>query len=146
MIKNLPANAEDIRDASLIPGKIPWRRKWRLTPVLLPGESHGWRSLVGYSPQGHKESDTTKRLHFHFQSHNKPFVESLFLTRDQVLSLWSRSTDSKTLAYQRTNPQFSSVQSLSPVDSLQPHEWQHDRPPSPSPTPRVYSNSCPLSR
>ncbi|KAB0369215.1 hypothetical protein FD755_019220, partial [Muntiacus reevesi] len=37
----------------------------RPTPVFLPGESHGQRSLVGYSPQGHKESDTTERLHFH---------------------------------------------------------------------------------
>ena len=45
-------------------GKIPWRRKWQPTPVLLPGESHGWRSLVGYSLWGHKESDTTERLHF----------------------------------------------------------------------------------
>ena len=36
------------------------------TPVLLPGKSHGWRSLVGCSPWGHKESDTTERLHFHF--------------------------------------------------------------------------------
>ena len=35
-------------------------------PVLLPGKSHGWRSLVGYSLWGHEESDTTKRLHFHF--------------------------------------------------------------------------------
>ena len=43
-----------------------WRRKWQPTPVLLPGESHGRRSLVGYSPQGHKESDTTERLHFHY--------------------------------------------------------------------------------
>ena len=42
--------------------------------------------------------------------------------------------------------QFSSVQSLSSVDSLQPHGLQHTRPPCPSPTPRVYSNSCPLSR
>ena len=47
-------------------GKIPWRRKWQPTPVLLPGESHGGRSLVGYSPWSHKESDTTDRLHFHF--------------------------------------------------------------------------------
>ena len=45
-------------------GKIPWRRKWQPTPVLLPGESHGGRSLVGYSPWGRKESDTTERLHF----------------------------------------------------------------------------------
>ena len=47
-------------------GKIPWRRKWQPTPVLLPGKSHGWRSLVGYNPWGHKESDTTERLLFHF--------------------------------------------------------------------------------
>ena len=39
-----------------------WRRKWQPTPVSLPGESHGWRSLVGYSPWGRKESDTTERL------------------------------------------------------------------------------------
>ena len=40
--------------------KIPWRRAWQPTPVFLPGESHGQRSLVGYSPQGHTESDTTE--------------------------------------------------------------------------------------
>ena len=43
-----------------------WRRKWHPTPVFLPGESHGRRSLVGYSSRGHKESDTTEWLHFHF--------------------------------------------------------------------------------
>ena len=42
------------------------RRHWHPTPVLLPGKSHGWRSLVGCSPWGRKESDTTERLHFHF--------------------------------------------------------------------------------
>ena len=47
-------------------GKISWRRKWQPTPVFLPGKSHGWRSLVGYSPWDLKESDTTGRLHFHF--------------------------------------------------------------------------------
>ena len=41
---------------------IPWRRKWKLTPVFLPGKSHGQRSLGGYSPWGHKESDTTECL------------------------------------------------------------------------------------
>ena len=46
--------------------KIPWRRKWQPTPVLLPGKSHARRSLVGCSPWGRKESDTTERLHFHF--------------------------------------------------------------------------------
>ena len=43
-------------------GKIPWRRKWQPTPVLLPGESHGQRSLVSYSPRGCKESGTTEQL------------------------------------------------------------------------------------
>ena len=42
------------------------RRQWHLTPVHLPGKSHGWRSLVGCSPWGPEESDTTERLHFHF--------------------------------------------------------------------------------
>ena len=42
------------------------RRQWRPTPVLLPGKSHGRRSLVGCSPWGRKESDTTERLPFHF--------------------------------------------------------------------------------
>ena len=40
------------------------RRKWQPTPVFLPGESHGRRSLESYSPRGRKESDTTERLHF----------------------------------------------------------------------------------
>ena len=43
-----------------------WRRQWHPTPVLLPGKSHGWRSLVGCSPWGRWELDTTERLHFHF--------------------------------------------------------------------------------
>ena len=42
------------------------RRQWHPTPVLLPGKSHGRRSLVGCSPWGHEESDMTERLHFHF--------------------------------------------------------------------------------
>ena len=42
------------------------RRQWQPTPALLPGKPHGWRSLIGYSPCGRKESDTTERLHFHF--------------------------------------------------------------------------------
>ena len=45
---------------------VSWRRRWHPTPVLLPGKSHGRRSLVGCSLWGRKESDTTERLHFHF--------------------------------------------------------------------------------
>ena len=55
-VKSLPAMQETwVR-------KIPWRRVWPSTPVFLPGESHGQRSPVGYSPWGLKESDTTERL------------------------------------------------------------------------------------
>ena len=52
VVKNLPANARYRRDAGFDPwvGKIPWRRAGQPTPVSSPGESHGQRSLVGYSP------------------------------------------------------------------------------------------------
>ena len=58
MVKNPPANAGDVRDAGLTPGLA--RRAWQPTPVLLPGESHRQNSPGGYSPWGHKESDTTE--------------------------------------------------------------------------------------
>ena len=60
VVKNPPANAGDIRDTGSIPGseRPPWRRAWPFTLVFLPGESHGQRSLVSYSPWGHTESDT----------------------------------------------------------------------------------------
>ena len=62
MVRNLAAIAGDIRDAGSIPGvgKIPGRRAWQPFPVLLHGESHGQRSLEGYSPNGCKESDTAE--------------------------------------------------------------------------------------
>ena len=51
-------------------GKIPWRRAGQPTPVFLSGESHGQRSLVGYSPWGPKELDTTEGLTFYLQVQN----------------------------------------------------------------------------
>ena len=61
-LKNLPANAGDIRDAGSIPGcgRFPEEKKWQPTPVFLPGKSHGQRSLVGYSPWGCKASVTNE--------------------------------------------------------------------------------------
>jgi len=61
-VKNLPAKAGDMKRHGFDPlvGNIYWRREWQPTPVFLPGESHGQRSIVGYSPWGHKESDTTE--------------------------------------------------------------------------------------
>ena len=59
-LKHLPGLQETRFDPWV--RKIPWRRKWQPTPVLLPGESHGVRSLVDYNPWGHKELDTTERI------------------------------------------------------------------------------------
>ena len=58
MVKNLPAMQETWVHPWV--RKIPWRREWQPTPVLLPGESHGQRSLEDYSPWDHKESDMTE--------------------------------------------------------------------------------------
>ena len=61
VVQNPPANAGDMRHGfDPWVGKIPWRRAWKPISVSLPGESHGQRSLVGYSPRGHKELDTTE--------------------------------------------------------------------------------------
>ena len=60
-------SAYNVGDPGSIPGrKISWRRKWQPNLVFLPGISHGQRSLVGYSPWGHKELDTTEQLSFFF--------------------------------------------------------------------------------
>ena len=63
MVKNPPVHAGDRRyccDPWV--GKIPWSRKWQAAPVFLPEKSHGQKCLMGYSPEGHKESDTTEWL------------------------------------------------------------------------------------
>ena len=62
--------------------KIPWRRKWHPTPVLLPGKFHGPRSLVGYSPWGRKESDKTEQLHFNFSMHGIPTLGECSFQRE----------------------------------------------------------------
>ena len=62
---------------------MAWRRKWQPTPVLLPGKSHGQRSLIGYHPWGHEESDITERPHFtlHFNA-----LEKEMATHSSVLA------------------------------------------------------------
>ena len=64
MVKNLPASAGDARDADLIRGSgRPLEEGTATIPVFLPGASHGQRSLVGYSPWDHKDSDATGHTH-----------------------------------------------------------------------------------
>ena len=62
VVKNLPPNAGDIKSCKFDPWvrKIAWRKAGQPTPLFLPGESQGQRSLAGYSPSGRKESDTTE--------------------------------------------------------------------------------------
>ena len=59
-VKSSAYNMGDPGSIPVLNQKIPWRRQWQPTPVLLPGKSHGRRSLLGYSPWHHKESDTTE--------------------------------------------------------------------------------------
>ena len=62
VVKNPPANTKDM-GSCLFP--TPWSRKWQPAPIVLPGKFHGQRSLEGYSPSGHKLSDTTEHTHTH---------------------------------------------------------------------------------
>ena len=73
VVKNLSANAGDARDVGSVPGlaRSPGIAKWQPTPIFLPRKSHGERSLVGYSPQGCKESDMTKHAHTYTYTHQK---------------------------------------------------------------------------
>ena len=62
MVKNQPAKTRRRFRFDPWVGKIPWRRKCQSTLIVMPGKSHGQRSLEGYSLWGHEESDTTERL------------------------------------------------------------------------------------
>ena len=75
--------------------KIPWRSKWQPTPVFLPGESHGQRSLAGYSPRGCKESGTTEHAcntctHTQYQQVTDNLKQSLKLRKYRSISEYSR--------------------------------------------------------
>ena len=69
MVKNLPAMRETWARFLGQVRKIPWRRAWQPVPIILPGESHGQKSLEGYSPWGCKESDMNEWLNTHTHTH-----------------------------------------------------------------------------
>ena len=81
-VKRLPAMQKT--QVQSLGGEDPLEKEMAATPVFLPGKSHGSQSLVGYRPWslvgyrpwGHKELDTTERLHFHFHFHFTPWKES----------------------------------------------------------------------
>ena len=76
VVENLPANAGDIEFDPWV-GKIPWRKQWQPTPVFLPAKFHGWRSLLGYSPWGHK---TVRHHSSDWTTTTKSVYMSLFLS------------------------------------------------------------------
>ena len=84
-------------DPDLVPGlgpwvrKITWRRAWQLTPLFLPGESHGQRSLVGYSPWGRKESGTTEWLSTPLHSYIYHISLSNLITFSKIFSPQERN-------------------------------------------------------
>ena len=106
--------------------KIPWRRKWPLTLVFLPGKSHGHRRLMGYSPWGQKELDMTEHIGIK-HSKNILHICTHTHTHTSIYILFSQFSCSVVSSY------------------LWPSGLQHARLPYPSPTPRVGSYSCPLS-
>ena len=81
MVKNLPQCRRCGFDSGV--GNIPWRREWQPTLVFLPGEFHGHRSLMSYSPWGRKELDTTEPLTFTLSSLSY-FLGALYDVYDHI--------------------------------------------------------------
>ena len=89
-------------------GKIPWRREWLPTLVFVPGELHGQRSLVGYSPWGHKESDTAEWLtHCHNTPHIFIFLHCIYIRWFPYLCVFV--IDAFTFSLQHSLPWFIDV-------------------------------------
>ena len=84
-VKNLSAvqEAQEMQVQSL-GQKVPWSRKWQSMAVFLPGKSHGQRSLVGYIPQGGKESDTTEGLSMHAMKMTK--MDQVFFPPKELIA------------------------------------------------------------
>ena len=139
-------------------GKIPWRRAWQPTPVFLPGKSHGQRNLAGYNPQGHRELDKIKTaqhacmhvyicIYVHMCMHVCIYLYKYKCTCVYKF-MYIRAHIIKSATYIKIFVCCRSVAKSSltlcyPMDCSLP---VHARLLCPLPSPRVCSNSCPLSR
>ena len=116
-------------------GKTPWKKKWQPTPVLLPGESHGGRILVGYSPRGCKELDTTEWLHFHFihifSSVQSSSAQSHSRVRLFVTPWIAACQASLSITNSRSSLRFMSIESVMPSSHL---ILSSPSPPAPNPS------------
>ena len=73
--------------------RIPWRRKWQPTPIFLPGKSHAQRSLVGFSPWGHQDSDMTELRYNNKQTINKNSMKCLCAPLWITFRQWNESME-----------------------------------------------------
>ena len=109
--KESACNSGDSGDTGLTPGlgRFPWRRKWQPTLIFLPRESYGQKCLVGYSPRGHKESDTTEWL----STQNKVTQYNIICLRGSELIQGSISSTVSGSKYQLLHLQNKRVNMLS---------------------------------
>ena len=135
-VKNWPA----MRDTSVgsLVRKIPWRREWLSTPVFLPRESHGQRSLAGYSPWAHKESGRTEAA-----QHTCMYIYTHYIFCVFLIDMWRHFLYH--LQGQCISVQFSSGAQLCPT-LCDPMNRSMPGLNCPSQTPGVHSDSCPSSR
>ena len=121
----------------ILGGEDPLEKAWQPTPVFLPGEFYGQKSLAGYSPRDGKESDTTEQLTFLM------YRDLYYTLLREVIKYLKHSKMFEQGFNHFLDLQFSSVTQLCPTlcDPM-----NRSMPPCPSPTPRVHSDSRPLSQ
>ena len=129
--------------------KILWKRKWQPAPVFLLEKSHRQRSLAGLQSMGLVKFLQMLRAAFRWLSVTLgPHGATVNILRVEIEKCdWNRRKRCRAQSLKEWH-RISSVQFSRSVvsNSLRPHESQHARPPCPSPTPRVHSDSCPSSR
>ena len=139
MVKNLPVMRKT--QVQSLGQEDCWRREWQPTPVFLPGESHWQRGLVGYSPWGHKESDTTEQLilDVYLMCFDRSHCSvSPIAGPYKVFSLWGYSSSGKPTAFQPGHILFSFPSSLKKLLLHLPAKEQ------PFPVTETFSKVCVL--
>ena len=123
MVKNLPAVWET--QVRSLGQKIPWKRTCPPTPVFLPGEFHGQRSLVAYNPWDHKESDTTKWLTLRLAGIEKLYLKRRFLWVNVGLNtIWNKVEHSCFQQYSACRLYANKLCTL-PIEEFRKHVFQN---------------------
>ena len=111
-----------------------WRREWPSTPVFFPGEFHGQRSLVGYSPWGHKESDTAERL-IHIMKKIIKWSQFSSVAHSCLTPCGPMNHSTPGLPVHHQLPEFTQTQVHRVGDAIQPsYPLSSPSPPAPNPS------------